>query len=83
MKKLTLFIVSLLFTSIAFSQIQQGYVKTLGRPNKKGTALSGVTIRVKGQHNPVLSNADGTFSLIMDNMKNGDPYSLQQVQKKG
>ena len=67
----------------ALAQIQQGYVKTLGRPNKKGTALSGVTIRVKGQHNPVLSNADGTFSLIMDNMKNGDPYSLQQVQKKG
>ena len=67
----------------AQAQTQQGYVKTLGRPGNKGKALSGVTIRVKGQHNPVLSNADGTFSLTMDNMKNGDPYSLQQVQKKG
>ena len=83
MKKLTLFIVSLLFTSIAFSQTQQGYVRTIGRPNKKGEALSNVTIRVKGEHNFVNSDEDGTFSMLLPGKKNGEAYSLQQVQKKG
>lgn len=62
-----------------WSQTQQGYVKTLGRPNQKGVALSGVTVRVKGEHNPVLSKSDGTFSMHIQ----GESYSLQQVQKTG
>ena len=66
-----------------FAQTQQGYVKTLGRPEKKGEALGGVTIRVKGEHNPVVSKNDGTFSILMANKKNGDAYILQQVQKNG
>ena len=66
-----------------FAQTQQGYVKTLGRPEKRGEALSGVTVRVKGEHNPVVSNQDGTFSLLLADKKNGDGYSLQQVQKNG
>lgn len=74
---------TLLFYSVVtiscIAQTQQGYVKTLGRPNQKGVALSDVTIRVKGVHNTVLSKADGTFSLQIQ----ADPYSLQQVQKTG
>ena len=61
------------------AQTQQGFVKTLGRPNQKGVALSGVTIRVKGAHNTVLSKNDGRFSMQID----GDSYALQQVQKSG
>lgn len=68
---------------VAFAQTQQGYVKTLGRPDKKGEALSGVSVRVKGGHNAVLSKTDGTFSVLMSGKKNGDAYSLQQVQKSG
>lgn len=67
----------------AYSQTQEGYVKTLGRPNKKGVALSGVSIKVKGEHNPVLSKNDGYFSMLMTNKKNGDSYSLQEVRKNG
>ena len=63
----------------SLAQTQQGYVKTLGRPNQKGVALSGVTIRVKGAHNTVLSKNDGRFSMQID----GDSYALQQVQKSG
>ena len=66
-----------------YAQTQQGYVKTLGRPEKKGEALGGVTIRVKGEHNPVISNKDGTFSMLLANKKNGDAYALQQVLKNG
>ena len=63
----------------SLAQTQQGYVKTLGRPNQKGVALSDVTIRVKGVHNTVLSKNDGRFSMQID----GDSYTLQQVQKSG
>jgi len=68
---------------VVFAQTQQGYVKTLGRPDKKGEALSGVSVRVKGGHNAVLSKTDGTFSVLMSGKRNGDAYSLQQVQKSG
>ena len=50
---------------VASAQTQQGYVKTLGRPNQKGVALSGVSVRVKGGHNAVLSGHDGTFAMAM------------------
>ena len=63
MKRLcTLYIICCLTLS-SLAQTQLGYVKTLGRPNQKGIALSGVTVRVKGEHNAVLSKADGTFSM--------------------
>ena len=65
------------------SQNQQGFVKTLGRPNQKGQALSGVSVRAKGAHNAVLSKTDGTFVMPMNGKKEGDSYSLQQVQKTG
>ena len=76
-------IVAFLIVIILQAQTQQGYVKTLGRPNQKGVALSGVTIRVKGGHNAVLSNQQGVFSMPMPHKKNGDTYQLQQVQKQG
>ena len=73
----------LALSTLAWAQTQQGYVKTLGRPNKQGQALSGVTLKVKGSHNTVLSDQNGNFSLIMADLKNGDAYSLQRVQKNG
>lgn len=83
MKRLPLLLSLFLLQHMAWAQSQEGYVKTLGRPDKKGKALSGVTIRVKGQHNPVVSGQDGTFSITMSDKKNGDPYCLQQVRKNG
>ena len=76
-------LVLVLMTQFIFAQTQQGFVKTIGRPEKKGEALGGVTVRVKGEHNPVVSNNDGTFSMLLVDKKNGDAYSLQQVQKNG
>ena len=67
----------------AAAQTQQGYVKTLGKPLKKGKALSGVTVRVKGEHNAVVSQKDGKFSIPMPGKKSGDAYTLQQVHKNG
>lgn len=71
----------ILLPILAFAQTQQGYVKSLGRPEKPGTSLSGVTIRQSGAHNAVVSGNNGAFSLNMIGKKLGDPYSLQQVRK--
>lgn len=84
MRKTTILLLLLsLFWQCLPAQTQQGHVRTLGRPDKKSKALKGVTIRVKGQHNPVLSDSIGSFSLLMTGLKNGDAYTLQQVQKSG
>lgn len=79
-----LILITFLMVCVTLSaQIQEGYVKTLGRPNQKGIALSGVSIRVKGDHNPVLSREDGTFKMFNAGVKRGHAYSLQEVSKKG
>lgn len=84
MKQRNFFAVLWLACSLSLSaQTQQGYVKTLGRPNQQGRALSGVSIRVKGGHNAVLSGQDGKFEMPMHGKKVGDAFSLQQVQKSG
>ena len=84
MKNRFLVICCLLILSIGLTaQTQQGYVKTLGRPNQQGRALSGVSIRVKGHHNAVLSGQDGRFEMPLPGKKVGDAFSLQQVQKTG
>ena len=82
-KLLRLFLLMELFPVSLFAQIQQGYVKTLGRPNQKGMPLSGVSVSVKGEHNPVLSNDNGIFSMLLTGKQIGDAYTLQEVQKKG
>ena len=78
-----LFVLSIFVCVSLSAQTQEGYVKTLGRPDKKGVSLSGVSIKVKGEHNPVLSKKDGTFSILYAGKKEGDAYSLQEVLKKG
>ena len=76
-------ICALLLPLAASAQTQQGYVRTLGRPDAKGVALSGVAVRVKGEHNAVLSGADGSFAIALPRKKNGEAYVLQQVRKAG
>ena len=79
--RLSFLLIMILLPLCVVAQTQQGYVKTLGRPEKKGEALSEVTVRVKGEHNHAISNTSGKFELVLTNLKNGDAYSLQQVKK--
>ncbi len=84
MKRLLLTILACMAAALcATAQTQQGYVKTIGKPGKKGQPLSGVTVRVKGGHNAVVSKGDGTFSMALPGQRNGQAYVLQQVQKQG
>lgn len=83
MKRLVILCTILLANLIAIAQTQQGYVRTLGRPEKAGEPLGEVNIKVKGQHNTVNSGSDGTFQMVLDGLHNGDAFSLSQVRKNG
>lgn len=79
-KLITSTIIMLLAIS-ASAQVQQGLVKTLGRPNKPGHPLSGVTIRVKTVHNAIVSDSKGKFSFVIPGLKNGEGYYISSISK--
>jgi hypothetical protein len=54
MKLLTWLVSCLLFPLLLQAQTQEGLVKTIGRPNRPGKPLSGVTIRMRGEANAVI-----------------------------
>ena len=83
MKRLFIALPLCFIAFMSLAQTQRGYVKTLGRPEKAGQPLEGVVILFQGYHNHVISDDKGDFSLLMNDKKNGDAYSLQQVQKSG
>ena len=72
-------------TAIAGNVEQQGYVRTIGRPNNKsGKRLPNAIIRVRGVHNAVKSNQSGDFSILFNNAKVGvDGYYLSSVRLAG
>ena len=79
-------ILSIILASCSISlwaQTQSGYVKTIGRPERAGEPLGGVSVRASGGHNSALSDSSGCFFLTMAGKQNGDPYSIQQVFKSG
>ena len=69
--------------AVCAQAVQQGYVKTIGRPGKPGVPLSGVTLRVKGVGNAVLSAEGGRFSFTAPDKRNGDAFVLLSVRKNG
>ncbi len=79
-----LFVIIVVFQTMTVSaQTQQGFVKTLGRPNKPGVPLENVTIQMLGMVNPVISSSTGEFRLSAYNKKDGDPIKLLKVRKNG
>lgn len=64
---------------MALAQSQQGRVKTIGRPNRPGVPLEGVTVRVSGNVNAVLTKSDGTFSFPIQNQS----FKFSRISKKG
>lgn len=84
MNRLFFIILSMLGGTIVVSaQTQQGFVKTIGRPDKPGVALENVTIQMVGMVNPVISSSTGEFNLSAYNKKDGDAIKLLRVQKNG
>ena len=78
------FVILMVFQTMTVSaQSQQGFVKTLGRPNKPGEPLGNVTIQMIGMVNPATSSSTGEFHLSAYNKKDGDPIKLLKVLKNG
>ena len=82
-EKLVLAIILAICSINLWAQTQSGYVKTIGRPERAGEPLGGVSVRASGGHNSALSDSSGCFFLTMAGKQNGDPYSIQQVFKSG
>lgn len=80
MQKLILLLHILLISTFTFSQ-QVGEVRTIGRYSKPGEPVNNVIIRVKGNHNPVISDDNGLFTIVLRGVKDGDPYQYESVKK--
>ena len=85
MKRFILILIYMCIIIVLYAQNiqQQGFVKTLGRPNKPGVPLENVTIQMVGMVNHVLSSSTGEFHLSAYNKKDGDPIKLLKVRKNG
>lgn len=84
MKNKILSIISVLLFALPLSaQVQQGYVKTLGRPGAPGKPLQGVTIRVRGVMNALVSDANGSFKIQATGKKDGDALIINSINKNG
>lgn len=64
---------------IVVAQTQQGYVKTIGRPGWAGSSLDGVVVRISGNINDALSNAEGKFSFPVREKR----FRFSRISKKG
>jgi len=76
MKKIISIIIAILLPIIAMAQTQQGYVKTKGYVNKKGSRLPEAIVVVEGG-NSAKCNKNGDFKL------NGSRYYIKNVIKNG
>ena len=82
-KKYFILLLVAMTSFFAYSQTQQGFIKTIGRPNKPGVPLENVIIQMAGMANPVISSETGEFNLSAYNKSDGDAIKLLRVQKNG
>ena len=71
------------FSLPSFSQTQSGYVRTVSRPGQPSLRLQGVVVRVQGDYNPVMTDEQGGFQVLMPGYKAGTAYSLAGANKGG
>ena len=83
MNKRSIIYLMLMVSACSFAITQRGVVRSISRPSKAGEVLGGAVIRVRGSHNAVESQADGTFSLLLSNKQNGDAIVLNSVLLSG
>ncbi|MBQ4018584.1 MAG: tetratricopeptide repeat protein [Paludibacteraceae bacterium] len=83
MKRIFLIVNSLLLACSLFAVTQEGTVRTIARKNHPGMPVDGAVIRIRGSHNAVQSQTQGSFSLLLYNLENGDPYAISSVVKSG
>lgn len=83
MKRIFVFCAFVALCIPAFGQTQTGKVRTAGTPTSNGEPISGVTVKMNGNYNSVLSDQQGVFEVHMAGLRNGDPISIERVFKLG
>ena len=78
-----LWMMVILFVTLAAGAQQQGIVRTLERPGKSSIGLDGVTVNVLEYPNAIVSKKGGKFSFTLKGKQQGDSYTVSRVQKKG
>lgn len=78
-----LFFIMFIMPLGVIAQTQQGYIKTIGRPDKPGVVLGNVVVQAKGMFNPVTSDENGAFSITVPGKNDGDPIVFLRIQKNG
>ena len=78
-----LFFIMFIMPLGVIAQTQQGYIKTIGRPDKPGVVLGNVVVQAKGMFNPVTSDESGAFSITVPGKNDGDPIVFLRIQKNG
>ena len=58
-------------------------MRTIARKGQDGKPIEGVVIRLQGSHNKVASRMNGDFSLLLHDLKNGEPYAFASIVKSG
>lgn len=82
--RLATFVILLIAAVTSLSaQTQSGAVRTVSRPDQPSQYLSGTVVRLQGDYNPVMTDEQGQFRLLMPGLKNGAPYALAGVNKGG
>lgn len=78
MKKIYFVLVLMAISIYCCAQVQQGYVKTVGKKGLRGTPLNGVLLKTSyTKSSPVVSSSNGTFSLPIS----GNKFQMSKIQK--
>lgn len=83
MKRFILFIAFILSLLSVMAQIQKGNVVESSVTSVKRQPLQGVTLKVRGAINAVITDKKGAFSIPANKLKNGDQFIFTSVYKKG
>ena len=84
MKKISLIVLICFVVSLAAeAQTQQGYVRTLEKPNRPSQGIEGATINILEYPNALVTKKGGKFSFSLQGKKQGDAFKVSRIQKKG
>ena len=83
MKKLLWITAFMVSFTLSLGAQQQGIVRTLERPGKASEGITGVTISVLEYPNAIVSKKGGRFAFALEGKRQGDPFTVSRVQKKG
>jgi len=78
-----LLLLSIVHCPLSIGQTQSGIVRTVSRPDAPSQVLQGAVVRVQGDYNPVMTDEQGQFQVLMPGYKNGSAYALAGINKGG